>query len=674
MAGNKQFSLLTTLTLDMLGYDKGIEQAKKKTSDLAKGTEAASKNISDSFSGLSGVFDGWLAPISGITHSITGGISAFKTMQPAVKGVGSAFASLLTGGLVGGLGIAFGALTSYLTGTVAGSNKLKEAFGYVSGAITAIMNRLKYLGSALVDIFTGKWGKVKEDLNAAFASGIFTEIKKSAEEGKAIADEEIKIKEKGMALEREESDIRNKIAKLDDQARDMDEETAAGAKQKIVYIRDEMKLENELYTKKIAHAKEEYAVAHRQNKMKGNMAGYEDLQKETDAYVKVNSLEAEFWSTKSSHQRLLGKLQSQIATENQKKLVQEEKDEEVLRKLKNESAQLDMDDLSAASSQQKERDEAEIASWKEKELEKITAVKATSEEAIKLQKELVDKLNKVAEDKSNQKTNERSINLQEKALQEQKQYDNEEKSLLKDKYDNNLSSYQEYISKMQVLQQQADQQELDDLNLKNKKGEISEKNYLERLAQIHDKYDTEQKISNKTLWQQLQDNLTSAQAKTQLYGTAINSLSGIISTMVSTGKTDFKSLVTTTLSGIQQIINGLLAKALAEQISTNSSKGLPGLAMAAVGMAAVQGMFAALPAFQEGGIIPGLSYTGDRVLVRANSGELLLNKKQQSDLFKMINGNNQNNEGGNGKVEFEIQGSKLVGVLENYGKRVRNFR
>jgi hypothetical protein len=43
------------------------------------------------------------------------------------------------------------------------------------------------------------------------------------------------------------------------------------------------------------------------------------------------------------------------------------------------------------------------------------------------------------------------------------------------------------------------------------------------------------------------------------------------------------------------------------------------------------------PAFQDGGIVPGQSFSGDRVIARVNSGEMILNQRQQAQLFDMAN-------------------------------------
>ena len=101
----------------------------------------------------------------------------------------------------------------------------------------------------------------------------------------------------------------------------------------------------------------------------------------------------------------------------------------------------------------------------------------------------------------------------------------------------------------------------------------------------------------------------------------------------------------------------------------------PVLAIAAIAavMAAIIAAISSAQSFSTGGVVGGNSYTGDKILARLNSQEVVLNKNQQNKLWGMMNNtesNNNNNIGG--QVEFKIQGTQLVGVLNNMNKK--NFR
>ena len=97
----------------------------------------------------------------------------------------------------------------------------------------------------------------------------------------------------------------------------------------------------------------------------------------------------------------------------------------------------------------------------------------------------------------------------------------------------------------------------------------------------------------------------------------------------------------------------------------------PTLAIAAIGaiMSALLGVISKSK-FANGGIVPGASKIGDFNLVRVNGGELILNQRQQKNLFDMIDKNRVNNVNNTtGDVVFTIQGDKLVGVIDNYNKK-----
>lgn len=72
------------------------------------------------------------------------------------------------------------------------------------------------------------------------------------------------------------------------------------------------------------------------------------------------------------------------------------------------------------------------------------------------------------------------------------------------------------------------------------------------------------------------------------------------------------------------------------------------------------------PSFASGGIVPGTSYSGDNVQANVNSGEMILNARQQRALWETANGNTQS--GGvifNIKVNNEAADVASAGVTSN---------
>ena len=84
------------------------------------------------------------------------------------------------------------------------------------------------------------------------------------------------------------------------------------------------------------------------------------------------------------------------------------------------------------------------------------------------------------------------------------------------------------------------------------------------------------------------------------------------------------------------------------------------------GLATVASVIGQLSSYSTGGIIEGNSTHGDQVLARVNAGEMILNPRQQSNLFDILN---SGISGGNpSSVEFKIRGDVLYGVLHNFNK------
>lgn len=98
------------------------------------------------------------------------------------------------------------------------------------------------------------------------------------------------------------------------------------------------------------------------------------------------------------------------------------------------------------------------------------------------------------------------------------------------------------------------------------------------------------------------------------------------------------------------------------------------LALIAAGVAAVTAIFSSIGSFASGGIIGGATTIGDYNLARVNAGEMILNGRQQANLFRMLNGSGANNGSLGGNVTFTIKGDKLQGVLNNYNNRLNKTR
>lgn len=75
----------------------------------------------------------------------------------------------------------------------------------------------------------------------------------------------------------------------------------------------------------------------------------------------------------------------------------------------------------------------------------------------------------------------------------------------------------------------------------------------------------------------------------------------------------------------------------------------------------------AMTAFKDGGIVGGSSFYGDKVIARLNTGEMVLNKKQQANLFNAIdNGMFGSGTTENATISFKLKGSDIYGSLKNF--------
>lgn len=108
-------------------------------------------------------------------------------------------------------------------------------------------------------------------------------------------------------------------------------------------------------------------------------------------------------------------------------------------------------------------------------------------------------------------------------------------------------------------------------------------------------------------------------------------------------------------------------------------------AITAAGFVQVRNIASQQPRFEDGGIVPGTSFTGDRVQARVNSGEMILNRSQQSNLFRQINegeGGGSNREllgqilnavRAKQNVSVQVDGKEIIGVVRDELDAGRSF-
>ena len=148
-------------------------------------------------------------------------------------------------------------------------------------------------------------------------------------------------------------------------------------------------------------------------------------------------------------------------------------------------------------------------------------------------------------------------------------------------------------------------------------------------------------------------------------------IGGVAGQMVSWAAQSGAAIAQMLAENAQLIIS---AQAVAMANGAKSAFALPfpfNLAAWASVAATIMGIFASLPKFATGGIVGGSGYSGDRQLIRANSGEMVITRAQQARLWSAISGGCSL---GGGQVTFKISGQELHGVLRNYNNKINRAR
>ena len=118
------------------------------------------------------------------------------------------------------------------------------------------------------------------------------------------------------------------------------------------------------------------------------------------------------------------------------------------------------------------------------------------------------------------------------------------------------------------------------------------------------------------------------------------------------------------LANATSTIMAMNAEAMAKGASSAFSLPFPyNLAAWAVIASTIGSIFSSLPKFAEGGIVGGGSTHGDTILARLNTGEMIFSKRQQKNLFNLLD---NGGVGGYTESTVRIKGSDLYLTMKNY--------
>lgn len=160
-------------------------------------------------------------------------------------------------------------------------------------------------------------------------------------------------------------------------------------------------------------------------------------------------------------------------------------------------------------------------------------------------------------------------------------------------------------------------------------------------------------------------------------GNAFGSLGQVFSAVGDESAAAVMQMVTATLEGVAQVIPQILklitvkqGEAMAEGAASAAKLPFPAniAAIATVTATIIStfaGIIAAAQKFADGGIVGGSSLHGDRLLARVNSGEMILNGKQQQRLFDLLDGNGAIGGAQNQVITWKLRGTDIYGSLKN---------
>lgn len=539
----------------------------------------------------------------------------------------------------------------------AATESLTKAFGVFNGIGTVVNKLLDSIAAVVVKLVDGF-------LNLADKLGIVNDEVKA---GVALAQQELELNEKRREANVKESEAAIEVADLREKATDKEKYSV---EERTKFLDEAAKKEQDIADERLRIAQQEYDLQVQKNAQ--SKSSQEDLNKEAELLVKVNQAKAAALDTQRQYNKQLNALRNEANSEaaaaereaqqrakaarEARKKAEEERaraQKEIHQQLQDAILEAEADEGMRSIEQRKLQGQREIDALKERlATEKNLSAQSRDELAqiITLKQDALDKDLAAMADEYAKKRAEAD------AQREREHADRLRELRL-------ATTDEESVEYLEIRKEQLDAQmalELENAELTEQEKLLIREKYNQQKDQLDAEYQKKQDDALKASTEQYKQEVNNAIAQAYaLYGQITEFADAFIGDERKRVKAQKAfGLANVAIAEGMNIANTAAAISKAVQNATEAAGAtgpaaiftqptfvatlvasvLAGVAGTVSNITQAKKIISSSQAFAEGGIVAGNSFSGDNVITRTNSGEMVLTRQQQTTLFDIANG------------------------------------
>lgn len=663
-------------------FKKQLDEQYNSVSNLEKATGRHQRNVGNYPNVMGGAvksfgsLDGAISQVSEAFNGLsTNGVKGLGGLASAIGNVGKIMLTSPILALVGAIVVAFQKLSEAFKKNDTASTNLDRAFSKLKPITQALGEYFDKLAVTLSNVIL----KMSEAINTVgkflnkigILKGNFAEASKGAED-LVISTDNLEEAERQYTVN---SAKRSKeISQLRAQVAEKDKYTA---KEREEFLKQAIALEKENLQEELNNKKERLRILEETAK--------QEVDTSDATTNEIAQARAELYRAEESYNNKTRELAGQLVEARNAQVAEEKKASEEARKLEEERI-----------AEEQRLAEEEVRRLEEREALKAEILKKFKDTAISLIEDETERAIALEQDRYTQELE--ALQAQYEALGT---LTLEEEALKKE----NLELLeQEHLARMAEIEEEAyliqeeKRIEREELELENKlaKAETEEEEFnlkieteqerLNRLLSLDEEakakqFKTQQAYEqavkqsenniSKLQEQQMQARITKATTSMQAISSIMGSMSQIISAFDSESEESAKAQKVLALGEIAVQTGVAIAQGISSAMSVPFPANLVAIATTiATVVANVASAISTVKSakFANGGIVGGNSYTGDNVNVRVNSGEMILNTRQQAELFAVANGQPTNSG-----IDYNLLGATMAEAVASQPAPVLDY-